>query len=498
MKKSKYNLSYTHLTSFDMGELVPIGIRLVNIGDVWRMSSSALARFSPLLAPVMHPTHITIHHWFVPLRLIWDEFEDFITGGPDGTSAPVFPTITMPNSGAGGVVAGTLADYLGVPLGYNTDNTGYEVSALPFRAYGDIFNHFYRDEDLQTELTIDRTSGPDTTTNTTLQHACWEKDYLTSARPFAQKGAEVTLPLGTTAPVVANGEDVLMQGSDGDRNLFIQNTADSLHLASYAGTNSNVQFGSETGLETDLSGATAASITDFRLASATQRFMENMSRHGSRFIEYLRRLGVKSSDARLQLPEYLGGGKQTVQYSEVLQTAPTDFGESHVGQLRGHGIAAARSNRFVRFFEEPGYVISLAYVLPKTIYTQSMERHWNLRTKFDFFQPEMQFIGQQQILNKEVKANHVTPNGVFGYQDRFDEYRRAESRISGEFRTTALDYWHFGRELSGNPSLNGDFVQAVPTDNPFAAPDNDVLYLMVQHQIHAKSLVVRDPSPKIL
>lgn len=137
-------------------------------------------------------------------------------------------------------------------------------------------------------------------------------------------------------------------------------------------------------------------------------------------------------------------------------------------------------------------------MLPKTIYTQSMERHWNLRTKFDFFQPEMQFIGQQQILNKEVKANHVTPNGVFGYQDRFDEYRRAESRISGEFRTTALDYWHFGRELSGNPSLNGDFVQAVPTDNPFAAPDNDVLYLMVQHQIHAKSLVVRDPSPKIL
>lgn len=173
MKRHNFNLSHTHLTSFDMGELVPIMCREVLQGDIWDMSTQALVRMAPMVSPPFHPTHVTIHHWFVPHRIAWTDaggantgFEAFITGGPAGTSAPTHPTITLPNSGSGGVVVGSLANYFSVPLGYNDDNSGYTVSALPFRAYGLIWNQKYRDEDLQTELVVDLTDGPDTTTNT--------------------------------------------------------------------------------------------------------------------------------------------------------------------------------------------------------------------------------------------------------------------------------------------------------------------------------------------
>lgn len=497
MKKSNFNLSHTHLTSFDMGELVPIGLIPVIQGDVFRMSTSMLVRLSPMLAPVMHPTHVTIHHWFVPTRLVWDDFEDFITGGPIGTSAPTFPTVTLPNSGAGGVVAGTLADYLGVPLGYNNDNTGYTVSALPFRSYSMIWNENYRDEDLQTALTVSTASGADSTTNKTLQHACWEKDYYTSSRPSPQKGTAVTLPLGTSAPVsrISNAAGVELyntgtntKAADGDiiiaaGNSKMQNGAQFLSIDPMGG------------LQADLSTATAASISDLRLAESVQKMLENGMRYGSRFVEYLRRYGIKSSDARLQRPEYLGGGKETIQISEVLATS--DDAQQGVGSLYGHGIAATRSNSFVRFFEEPGYLVSLAYINPKTIYTQGLARHWNLRTKLDHFQHELQFIGQQAVLNKEVYAPHTTPEATFGYQDRYDHYRRMESRISGMFRESELEYWHFGRSFASSPTLNASFVSSVPSVLPFADQGVDTVLAMVRHSTAAKRIVSGSATPRL-
>lgn len=481
MKRSKHNLSNYKLLSCDMGELIPIGMEEVLPGDSIQQATTCLVRFSPLLAPVMHPVHVQIAHWFVPHRLVWEDFEDFITGGPDGEDASVFPTITF--GGGSGAAIGSLADYLGVPTG--VDNL--EVSALPFRGYALIFNEWYRDQDLQTKLALSLASGADATTNTALQVANWEKDYFTTSRPFEQKGPAITIPLGTTAPVerVSNAGDWLafQSGTNtptGSDNLV--STGGTVRM----GTSYDVSLDPNGGLQTDLSGASSITINLLREAFALQRFEEARARYGSRYVEYLRYLGVRSSDARLQRPEYLGGGRYPVQFSEVLQTAE---GEDPVGELRGHGIGVARSNRYRRFFEEHGYVYTFMVVKPKTMYVQGLPRTWNRRTKEDFFQKELQHIGQQEVLYKELYAAHATPNGTFGWQDRYDEYRRRESTIAGEFRSTLLNFWHFARTFSSDPALNDTFVECVPTENPFAVPSQDVLYVMAKHSIQARRII---------
>jgi len=497
MKRGKFSLSNYKLLSCDMGELIPCGMWEVLPGDTVQAATSALLRASPLLAPVMHPVDVRIHHWFVPHRLVWEDWENFITGGPDGLDASVFPTITI--GGGSGAAIGSLADYLGVPTGVNN----IEVSALPFRGYSLIWNEWYRDQDLQTKLTIDKTSGADTTTNTTLQNIAWEKDYFTSARPWEQKGAGITIPLGDSAPVtgIATYNPTAFNGSGSAPGWDTQSTDDGTANVNfgtkyYSGASGLIfksrQIENDAGnvspdINADLSNASAITVTALREAMALQRYEEARARFGSRYVEYLRYLGVRSSDARLQRPEYLGGGRETIQFSEVLQTAE---GTDPVGALKGHGIAAMRSNRYRRFFEEHGYVFSFISVRPKTIYAQGLPRHFNRRVKEDFWQKELQHIGQQEVLNKEVYAAHATPNGTFGYQDRYDEYRRTESTIAGGFRDN-LDFWHFARIFGSTPALNGDFVKCVPTERTFAVPSEDVLWIMTKHSVQARRLVAQ-------
>lgn len=492
MKRSKHSLSNYKLLSCDLGELVPIGLLEVLPGDSIQQSTNALVRAAPLLSPVMHPLRVSISHWFVPHRLVWEDWEKFITGGPDGMDASVFPTISFTNP-----AVGTLADYLGVPPGTFTR----EVSALPFRAYTLIFNDWFRDQDLVTPLVIDVTSGVDNTTNVTLQNGAWEKDYFTTSRPWEQKGPSITIPIGGDAPVTYSHENTtpwkgrrsdtgaLFTGAAGD-NIFVEQaggTAD-IHGDSIAGfASGDLQLDPSGNLVADLSSASAVTINALREALALQRYEEARARYGSRYVEYLDYLGVRSSDARLQRPEYLGGGQEIIQFSEVLQTAE---GSDPVGTLRGHGISSMRSNRYRRFFEEHGYIISLICARPKTIYASGLSRTWNKRTKEDFWQRELEHIGQQEVLNKEVRLQHATPEGVFGYQDRYDEYRRQWSSIAGEFRTT-LDFWHFARQFSSDPALNADFVKCVPTENPFAVPSEDVLQIMARHSIQARRLVTK-------
>lgn len=510
MKRNKFSLSNYKLLTCNMGELIPCGLVEALPGDTIQLSSNALLRASPLLSPVMHPVDVRIHHWFVPMRLVWDSWEAFITGGPDGLNASVFPTITI--GGGTGAAVGSLADYMGVPTGVNN----LAVSALPFRAYNLVWNEWYRDQDLQTALVVSQADGADTTTTgvnaagaqiaytngaALASNCAWEKDYFTSSRPWEQKGPAITIPLGTNAPIKGIGILGAGAASDAaginirestplpDRQYTFGTTINKATLAME--TDSNPSATQKPKVFADLTGASAITVTKLREALALQRFEEARARFGSRYVEYLRYLGVKSSDARLQKPEYLGGGRDTIQWSEVLRTdqpaAPAAVGD-FVGSMKGHGMAAMRSNRFRRYFEEHGYVLSFMSVRPKTIYASGLPRHFNRRLKEDFFQPELQAIGQQGIKNKEVYAAHASPDAIFGYQDRYDEYRRTESTIAGEYRTT-LNFWHFARIFGTSPALNATFVSCVPTEVPFAVNTTHVLWVMVKHSVQARRIV---------
>lgn len=490
MKRHKFSLSNYKLFSCDMGELIPCGLTEVLPGDSIQQATNALVRASPLLSPVMHPVPVRIHHWFVPHRLVWEDWEDFITGGPDGMDDSVFPTIDTPAST--GFAVGSLADYLGIP----PTVASRPVSALPFRGYALIWNEWYRDQDLQAKLTIDKTSGADSTTNTTLQNCAWEKDYFTSARPWEQKGPAITIPLGTDAPIKGLVFDQA-QTYPNNANTFRDSAGVSNPPGYFTGNSPAFRVeGQQAGsgfpdVRADLTGASAVTVNILREALALQRYEEARARYGSRYTEYLEYLGVRSSDARLQRPEYLGGGTQTLQFSEVLQTAE---GSAPVGEMRGHGISTLRSNRYRRFFEEHGYVFTLFSIRPKTIYGNGLARTWNRRTKEDFWQKELQHIGQQEVLNKEAYFAHGTPDGTFGYQDRYDEYRRTESSISGEFRTSTLNFWHMARIFGSDPALNADFIKCVPTERTFAVPSEDVFYVMAKHAIQARRLVASTGS----
>lgn len=480
MKRNKFSLSNTKLFTCDMGELVPCGMMEVLPGDSIQQTSAALIRCAPMLAPPMHPVDVRIHHWFVPNRLLWDGWEDFITGGPDGNDAAIPPRIAVPG---GGFAVGSLADYLGIPPSAGATQF---VSALPFRAYAMIWNDWYRDQDLQTPLVISKAASTDSTTSTLLQNCAWEKDYLTSSRPWEQKGPAVSIPLVGTAPVIIDE----LGATPGVR-TFERN-------ASAAGGGVNVvqagTGGADFALTADLSTAGSVTVNSLRQSLAIQRFEEGTARWGSRYVEYLARLGVRSSDGRLSRPEYLGGGVQRISFSEIVQTAAD--GSNPVGTLRGHGINAMRSNRYRRFFEEHGYILTLMSVRPKSIYASGMDRGWFRTTKYDYWQRELEHIGQQSVLRREVWFNTGITT-VFGYQDRYDEYRQQRSTIAGEYRTT-LNYWHFGRAFGSAPALNSTFVSCVPVETPFAVSSSDVLQIQVRHSIQARRLLAQSGNSFIM
>lgn len=494
MKRNLFSLSHKVNLSCDQGELVPIGLVEVLPGDIFRHGTSLLIRLSPMLAPVFSQLNVTVFQFYVPTRICWDDFENFITGGPDGDDTSVAPTISF----ASGVAVGSLADYFGLPPGFSPLPA---VSAIPFRGYAKIFNEWIRDQDLDDELVVSTASGADTTTNTELQNIRWEKDYFTAARPFEQKGPGVTIPVGTSAPVA-----LVSHTSDTDpmliRNAATGAVAGSTQALETQGTTGNLRWAGAVNsvldpngrLYADLSAVTGIPISELRLANALQRFMEMSSHRGSRYVEYLlSRFGVRSSDARLQRPELLSRSKQVVQISEVLATA--EGTNTDVGDLKGHGIAGMRTNRYMRMFEEHGYVFTLMAVQPKTMYTQGIHRTWSRTDKYDYFQPETQFIGDQEILQREIYADNATKNDVFGWTPRYQEYREQPNRIAGEFRQNSLDFWHQARIFSSAPALNAQFVRSNPTERIFAVPGQDVLYVTANHSLQARRVLAREGTP---
>lgn len=479
MKRSKHNLSHYNLVTGNMGKIIPVALIEALPGDTFQQSTSLLMRLSPLVAPVMHPVNIRLHHWFVPHRLNWEGWEDFITGGPDGTGTSLpYPTNAAPVT----VVTGDLWDYMGIPVG-KTFPAG-TLSTLPLMAYNMIYNEFYRDQDLVSESDL-------------LNHlpldCAWEKDYFTAARPWSQKGPAVTIPIGTTAPVTITGNGAPTFNSGGFISGLFGNNGQQNVLWSgpVANSGSTASDWADPKLtaEADLSSAEAANIIDVRRAFALQRYQEARAQYGSRYTEYLRYLGVNPQDARLQRPEFLGGGKQTISFSEVLKTGSGEDPAEPIGTMKGHGIAALRSNRYRYFCQEHGYIMTCLSVRPKTIYTDGIAKTWTKRTKEEYYQKELELIGQQEIYTREVFADgSATDAEVFGYNDRYSEYRYGYSGVRAEFRQL-LDYWHLARKFASAPTLNASFINCDPSKRIFAEQTQHSLWMMINHNIKARRLV---------
>lgn len=479
MRRHKTNLSHYRLFTGNMGKLIPIGLVEVLPGDTFQHATSALVRLSPMVAPVMHGMTVRIHHFYVPHRLVWPEFEDFVTGGPDGLNNDIVPQYNPATR-----VRNDVLDYYGVPP------TPGPVSELPLRGYVAIFNEFYRDQDLVAEKIL-----PPGGAAWFPYQVAWGKDYFTTARPWEQKGDAVSIPVGGLGDLKSL---FFQQGQASTAqnwvNLAGGSTASGANIRTL-GIDENAAWGGAGALE-----ATNISVSDLRRSLALQRFAEARARYGSRYTEYLRYLGIRSSDARLDRPEYLGGGKVRVNVSEVLQTAPEisdgqneEFG---VGDMYGHGIAAMRSRRYRRFFEEHGYVHSFLSVRPDSIYMNAVPRHWLRLTREDFFVKELQHIGQQPILEKEIYFPGQSGD-VFGYQDRYREYREQFSQVSGSFRDD-LNFWHLARDFDAQPGLNANFIQCDPSKRIFAITSEDGLWCMVQHKLIARRMVDRSAAARIV
>lgn len=486
MKRYKHSLSHYRLLTCDLGELVPCGLTEVLPGDTIQHSTSVLLRMSPLIAPVMHPVQVRVHHFFVPHRLNYSGWEDFITGGQTGEgSEEPFPT----NAEEVTPDVGSLLDYLGVPTGNELPVGAF--SLLPIRAYNKIYNEYYRDQDMLSVVDEDALG---------LQRIAWEKDYFTTCRPWTQRGPAVTLPLGTTAPVsgsvtasgirtfqipgnASGAVSGIFKATVGGETITGAPAQLPNSFADYTGT-----IGTLSGATADLSGATAATVNQLRLALALQRYQEARAQYGARYTEYLRYLGIRSADQRLDRPEYLGGGRQTVSFSEVLRTG-SDVATSPIGDLKGHGIAALRSNRYRYFVEEHGYIMTLLSLRPKSMYIEGIPRTYLKRSKEDFYQKELELIGQQPVYNSEVYMQGTAADAeTFGYQDRYAEYRHTESSIHGDFRST-LNFWHMARDFASLPTLNGDFTNCDPGRRNFAVQTNDVCWVMVNHNMQARRMV---------
>lgn len=562
-KRAKFNLSNFHNCTMKMGQLYPTHLQEVLPGDTVQMSSSVFMRFAPMVAPVMHPTHMFMHYFYVPSRVIANflrdipipasdlfkpvdfDFESFITGGANGDDTQTIPLAQVGSSSAYDV---SLADAFGLPVhNLSSDDTFLSVNILPFAAYYMIYNEYYRDQDLQRKygICLNKGSGSDYITGVCLWSdgvpggmsgyrgklpllsPCWSKDYFTTARPWPQKGPEVTVPVqgvgGITGTVklTPTGEPRLTWSDGSTTPLPTTATGfGSLNLTNGEADNNKPPFrlwgvsdDAETGVDsyttlkwadsglaatfesTTPGGLGHIDINDLREAFAIQKFEEQQALYGSRYEDLLRSLGVRPQDARLQLPEYLGGFTSPVQFSEVLQTSAGENGG--VGDLYGHGIAAARGRRIRRFIPEHGYIMGIMCVRPIPVYSQGVERLWTKSTKYDFWTKQLEHIGQQEVLNSEVFADGSESDAkTFGYQNRYDEYRRGVNVITGEFRTNQ-DFWTLARIFENRPALNADFVECNPSDRIFqvGAANSDQLYCMVKNNIIAKRLVSKNGNP---
>ena len=446
-RRSVFDLSYEKKFTCDMGQLIPVMCDEVIPGDYFKIGNQQVIRFQPLVAPTLHEINSYVHYFFVPYRILWDEWEDFITGGVDGDDTPVIPTWT-PTPTTGNAV-NSLWDYLGFPTGVSP--AGAYPLDFPRRAYNTVWNEYYRDETLQTEVLL---------TNESILNRNWEKDYFTSSLPWQQRGTAPSMPIAGSTSAVFPSSSFANTPFDNKSHLMAEGTQ-ILSLNSLPASTVAAIFNNNS---VDLSTATTFDIADLRLAFQIQKWMERNARAGVRYTEFLRaHFGVSPRDDRLQRPEYIGGSKAPVIISEVLQTSSTD-GTSPQGNLAGHGITVAQNYCGSYHATEFGLIIGLMSVMPRSAYSQGINRQWLRRTKFDFPFPEFVNMSEQAIERAELYANNTLADNqaIFGYQGRYDELRTKDSIICGEMRST-FDYWHLGRQFSSAPLLNSSFIECNPS-----------------------------------